>query len=163
MFSDLPDGCVANVVELLHSVRDVLNFQATCTRHANIVKAQQTKWLQMLRTDFDIRLQVQRHLFNTNRSMQIPTVITASTVQASAQIDGQELYRSVAVSKPRTLRYHGCFTDGGVDEQLAAYWASPIRTLCCAVLSGLTMTCCCHAGGQHVHPKPLGKLLQPLQ
>ncbi|KAL3140391.1 hypothetical protein ABBQ38_004651 [Trebouxia sp. C0009 RCD-2024] len=104
MFSDLPDGCVAYVVGLLHCVQDVLNFKATCTRHAEIVKAQQTKWLDLLHTDYDTRL------------------------QASAQIDGQQLYRTLAVSKPRTLRYHGCFTDGGVDEQLAAYWVDNMFT-----------------------------------
>ena len=122
MFGDLPDGCVAHVVKLLHSLKDVLNFQATCTRHAEIVKAQQTKWLHLLQTDYDIRLQVQEHSSTTEPIMSVS--ISAATLQASAQIAGQELYRSVAVSKPRTLRYYGCFTDGGVDEQLAAYWES---------------------------------------
>lgn len=58
MFSDLPNGCVALVVELLYSVKDVLNFQATCTRHAQIVRGQQKKRLQLLHTDYDTRLQV---------------------------------------------------------------------------------------------------------
>ena len=58
MFGDLPDGCVAHVIGLLHSVQDVLNFMATCKRHAEIARALRMKWLQLLHTNFDIQLQV---------------------------------------------------------------------------------------------------------
>ena len=58
MFGDIPDGCVAHVIGLLPSVTDVLNFTATCKRHAEIARALRTKWLQLLHTDYDIRLQV---------------------------------------------------------------------------------------------------------
>lgn len=58
MFDDLPDGCVAHVIGLLHSVKDVLNFAASCTRNLEIAKALRTKWLQLLHKDFDTRLHV---------------------------------------------------------------------------------------------------------
>lgn len=58
MFGDLPDGCVAHVVGLLSSLQDVLNFTATCKRHADIARALRTKWLQLAHKDFDTQLQV---------------------------------------------------------------------------------------------------------
>lgn len=82
-------------------------------------------------------------------------------LQGAAPFDGQEVYKSLAVTKPCTLRFHGCFTDGGLDEQLAMYWASEYKFLLFrGLLSGLMMTCCVYAGGSYVHSKPLGKLLQ---
>ena len=63
MFEDLPDGCVAHVIGLLPSVKDVLNFMATCKRHAEIARALRTKWLQLLHTDFDAQLQVDVNVY----------------------------------------------------------------------------------------------------
>ena len=82
-------------------------------------------------------------------------------LQGAAPFDGQEFYRNVDASKPCTLRYHGCFTDGGVDEQFAMYWVSEHKVLLfCSLLSGLMSTCCFRAGGSYVYTKPLGELLQ---
>lgn len=61
MFDDLPDGCVAHVIEKLCSVQDVVNFQTTCSRHAAIGRTHQAAWLLLLRKDFDLRLQVRAH------------------------------------------------------------------------------------------------------
>lgn len=58
MFDDVPDGCVAHIVEQLHSIQDVFNFQRTCSRFAAVGKAHQAAWLSLLRRDFDIRLEV---------------------------------------------------------------------------------------------------------
>ncbi len=60
MFNDLPDGCVAQVVQQLQSVKDVLNFQRTCTRIAAIGKAHQAAWLNLIQKDYNITLQVCR-------------------------------------------------------------------------------------------------------
>ena len=69
-------------------------------------------------------------------------------LQGAAPFDGQEFYKSLAASKPCTLRFHGCFTDGGVDEQAEMYWASENKVLLlCGLLSDLMETCCVYAGG----------------
>ena len=144
MFGDLPDGCVAHVVGLLHSVRDVLNFTATCKRHAEIARALRAKWLQLLHTDFDTQLQVDVSINTMTPHQAILTRYQqcAKLPQGAIPFDGQEFYKSLATSKPCALRFHGCFTDGGVDEQLAMYWASEFKVLLfCALLSGLAMTC----------------------
>ena len=62
MFNDLPEGCVAHIVQQLHSVQDVLNLQRTCVKLWAISKADQTVWLGLLEQDFDIRVQVQPSL-----------------------------------------------------------------------------------------------------
>jgi hypothetical protein len=58
MFDDVPDGCVAHIVEQLHSIQDVFNFQRTCSRFAAVGRAHQAAWLSLLRRDFDLRLEV---------------------------------------------------------------------------------------------------------
>ena len=58
MFDHLPDGCVAHVIEKLHSLQDVINFQTTCSRHAAVGRTHQAAWLLLLRKYFDLRLQV---------------------------------------------------------------------------------------------------------
>ena len=58
MFDDIPDGCVAHILERLLSVHDVFNFQRTCSRFAKIGRTHQATWLSWLRKDFDIRLEV---------------------------------------------------------------------------------------------------------
>lgn len=80
MFGDLPDGCVAHVIGLLPSVKDVLNFMATCKRHAEIARALRTKWLQLLHTDFGTKLQVDVSV-RTVRHRIRPSLRAISTVQ----------------------------------------------------------------------------------
>ncbi len=65
MFDDVPDGCVAHIVEQLHSIQDVFNFQRTCSRFAAVGKAHQAAWLSLLRRDFDIRLEVRQAIVDS--------------------------------------------------------------------------------------------------
>ena len=44
MFDDIPDGCVAHILERLLSVHDVFNFQRTCSRFAAIGRTHQATW-----------------------------------------------------------------------------------------------------------------------
>ncbi|DBA95826.1 hypothetical protein WJX77_006809 [Trebouxia sp. C0004] len=98
MFDDVPDGCVAHIVEQLHSVQDIFNFQRTCSRFAAVGRAHQAAWLSLLRREFDIRL------------------------EAKGPLDGQELYRQANMAQMHRIRFQGCFTDGGVDEKRIRYW-----------------------------------------
>ncbi|KAL0025061.1 hypothetical protein WJX79_003336 [Trebouxia sp. C0005] len=63
-----------------------------------IGRAHQAAWLSLLRRDFDIRL------------------------EAKGPLDGQELYRQANMARMHRIRFQGCFTDGGVDENHIRYW-----------------------------------------
>ena len=48
----------------------------------------------------------------------------AMGLQGTAPFDGFQLYKNVAKRASRKIRYKGCFTDGGVDEQRMEYWVN---------------------------------------
>lgn len=134
MFDDIPDGCVAHILEHLLSVHDVFNFQRTCSRFARIGRTHQATWLSWLRKDFDIRLEVRwsplLFLAPTGTVAEVIRLYKSGNTeflsQATAALDGQELYRQTSTAGVRKLRYKGCFTDGGIDEGRVQYWVKAL-------------------------------------
>lgn len=120
---DLPEGCLTHALSFL-SRRDLAAAAQSCRTFSSLALSS-VVWLQRLREDLDLPLQVCHVHFRQTHSLQRSRETGLCNVQASQQRDWRSDYiRLIGPPSQQSLRFLGSFTDGGVDDEHKQYWVS---------------------------------------
>lgn len=124
---DLPEGCLTHTLSFLPR-KDLAAAAQSCRTFSSLALSS-VVWLQRLREDLDLPLQVCSAKFGQARRLQTIRGTNALNLQATHQRDWRSDYiRLIGPPSQQSLRFLGSFTDGGVDDEHKQYWVSTLHS-----------------------------------